>query len=199
MPAILRGPSSKGAVVRWEALFDDLEAQFDAEQAAELAAEVSDRTRRELSLVRLVDRFRPARGSTVSARVAGLGSLEGRVAGVGADWLLLAESGGHEALIPSSAIVSITGLGALSATPGSEGDVARKLGMAYALRAVARDRAAVTISYANGGTSSGTIDRVGFDFLEIAEHPPDEARRVTAVRAVRTIPFAAVGVVRLAR
>jgi hypothetical protein len=183
--------------VRWEALFDDLAAQFDAEQAAELAAEISDRTRRELALVRLVDRLRPARGNVISARVAGIGNVEGRVAGVGADWLLIVDGGGREELIPSSAIVSITGLGALSAAPDSEGEVARRMGLAYALRAIARDRSPVTIGYADGVTSSGTIDRVGADFLEIAEHPPAEARRAAVVRTVRTIPFTAVAIVRL--
>ncbi len=184
--------------MRWEALFDDLEAQFDAEHAAEFAAEVSDRTRRELALVRLVDRLRPARGEAIGVRVAGFGNIDGEVAGVGADWLLLSETGGREALIPSSVIVSITGLGALSATPRSEGEVARRLGLAHALRAVARDRAPVTIGYLDGVTSSGTIDRVGVDFLEIAEHPPAEARRAAAVRTVRTVPFAALVIVRLA-
>lgn len=185
--------------MRWQSLFDDLEAQFDAGLAAELAAEVTDRTRRELALVRLVDRLRPARGHMISARVAGFGTIEGAVAGVGADWLLLAEAGGREALIPSSAIVSIAGLVALSAPPHSEGEVDRKLGLAHALRAIARDRSPVMIGCSDGATSSGTIDRVGVDFLEIAEHPPAEARRAAAVQMVRTIPFTAVAVVRLAR
>lgn len=185
--------------MRWEALFDDLEAQFDAEQAAELAAEITDRTRRELALIRLVDRLRPARGSAISARVAGFGGLEGTVAGVGADWLLLAETGGREALIPAFAIVSLAGLGALSAAPASEGEIARRLGLAHALRAIARDRSPVTIGYTDGAASAGTIDRVGVDFLEMAEHPPAESRRAAAVRTVRTIPFTALAVVRLAR
>lgn len=184
--------------MRWDALFDDLEAQFDAEQGLEFAAEVGDRTRRELALIRLVDRVRPARGHRISARVAGFGVIEGDVVGVGTDWLLLVESSGREALVPSSAIVSITGLGALSSTPQSEGEVAARLGLGHVLRAVARDRSPVTIGYADGATSSGTIDRVGADFLEMAEHPPAEARRPGAVRAVRTIPFSALAVVRRA-
>jgi hypothetical protein len=184
--------------VRWEALFDDLEAQFDAEQSAEFEAEVSDRTRRELALIRFVDRLRPARGHAVSVRVAGFGGVEGEVAGVGADWVLLAEAGGREALVPSSAIVSITGLGALSSTPHSEGEVASKLALGHVLRAVARDRSPVAIGYADGASSAGTIDRVGADFLEIAEHAPAEARRAAAVRAVRTVPFTAVAIVRRA-
>lgn len=183
--------------MRWESLFDDLEAQVDAEHAAEFSAEVTDRTRRELALVRLVDRLRPARGHSVSVRIWGFGVVEGAVARVGADWLLLAESGGREALVPSSAIVSIGGLGALSAAPNSEGEVAARIGFGHALRAIARDRSAVTVSYVDGATTTGTLDRVGADFIEVAEHPPAEARRPAAVRAVRTVPFTALAIVRL--
>ncbi|HEX7105463.1 MAG TPA: hypothetical protein VF218_05820 [Acidothermaceae bacterium] len=184
--------------MRWEALFDDLDAQFEAEEAAELAAEISDRTRRELGLIRLVDRLRPARGSVVTARVVGFGFVEGAVVGVGSDWLLMSESAGREALIPSSAVLSITGLGALSAAPGSEGQVAARLGLAHVLRALARDRATVTIGHVDGGAASGTIDRVGADFFELAEHAPAEARRAAAVQAVRTIPFTSLAIVRRA-
>jgi hypothetical protein len=177
-------------------LFGDLEAQFDEEEAVELAAEVSDRTRREFALIRLVDRLRPARGHGVNVRILGLGAVEGDLAAVGADWVLLAEAGGREALVPSSAIVSIAGLSAVSAAPHSEGEVAARLGLGVVLRAVARDRSPVTIGYVDGATSSGTIDRVGADFVEVAEHPAAEARRPATVRAVRTIPFAGLAVVR---
>ena len=184
--------------MRWEALFGDLEAQFDEADAVEFAAEVSDRTRREYALIRLVDRLRPAQGHRVGVRVWGLGAVEGDVAAVGADWVLLVEPGGREALVPSSAIVSVAGLGALSATPHSEGEVAARLRLGVVLRALARDRSAVTIGYVDGATSTGTIDRVGADFVEVAEHPAAEARRPATVRAVRTIPFAGLAVVRRA-
>jgi hypothetical protein len=39
---------------------------------------------------------------------------------------------------------------------------------------------------------TGTIDRVGADYLDLAEHAPDEPRRAGSVRAKRTVPFAAI-------
>ena len=182
--------------MRWDELFADLEAQYDAAQDAELAAEVSDRTRRELALVRLVDRLRPVVGQPVMLRVTGAGVLEGRLIGVGPDWLLLGELGGREALVALPAVLSVGGLTAQSASAGSEGKVAARLTMAFALRGIVRDRSAVTLTYIDGATTTGTFDRVGSDFVEIAEHPPGELRRRDFVRTVRTVPLAAVATVR---
>jgi hypothetical protein len=46
---------------------------------------------------------------------------------------------------------------------------------------------------------SGTIDRVGKDFLEIAAVPFGEARRPANVRGVYAVPFAAVSALASAR
>ena len=47
------------------------------------------------------------------------------------------------------------------------------------------------------GTSvTGTIDRVGADYVELAEHPVDLHRRSGAVHGVRTVVIDAVVVVR---
>ena len=51
--------------MRWDRLFDDLQAQMDAEGQRELDLEVSDRTRRERAQVGLHERFIAHRGAVV--------------------------------------------------------------------------------------------------------------------------------------
>lgn len=184
--------------MRWGELFDDLEAQYAAARDAELATEIGDRARREVGMVRLVDRLRPAVGQPLVLRVAGAGAIEGALVSVGPDWLLIAEVAGREALVSTHALLSIGGLAAQSASAQATGAVAARLTLAFALRGVVRDRSAVTLSYTDGSTTTGTLDRVGADFVEIAEHPPGEARRRGAVRAVRTVPFTALALARRA-
>ncbi|MGH8889135.1 MAG: hypothetical protein ACRDV3_05155 [Acidothermaceae bacterium] len=184
--------------MRWHDLFDDLEAQYGAARDAELASEISDRTRRELALVRLIDRLRPAIGQPVSVRLLGAAVIEGELTAVGPDWLLLTEIAGREALVATHAVLSIGGLAAQSANPDSEGKVSARLTLAFALRAIVRDRSAVMLSYLDGSTTTGTLDRVGADFVEIAEHAPGEERRRQAVRGVRTVPLGSLALVRRA-
>jgi hypothetical protein len=184
--------------MRWDELFDDLEAQFGEADTAELAAEVTDRSRREFSLLRLVDRLRPVIGRPITLRLVGAGVIEGELAAIGPDWLLLNEVGGREALVAAHAVISIGGLAAQTATPHGEGQVAARLDLAYALRGIVRDRSAVALTLIDGSTAAGTLDRVGSDFVEMAEHPPGEPRRHDAVRAVRAYPLTSLAVVRRA-
>lgn len=181
--------------MRWEALFADLEAEFEAADALDAEAELRDRVRRESATLRLIDRLAAARGSEVAVQIAGA-VVRGRLTDVGRDWLLLAESPARDALIPLAAVAGVTGLGRWSAVPGSEGIVGARLDLAYALRGIARDRSAVAVTLIDASMCTGTIDRVGADFLEIAEHPAAEARRGPAVTAVRTVPRSAIVVVR---
>lgn len=179
--------------MRWDRLFRDLEAQLDAADAAELEAEVADRTRRESGLVALVDRLRGAAGSRVSVRVAGT-SLEGVLLEVGSQWLLLAEDGGRETVLPLAAVLSVAGLGAPTSVP--RGRVFARLGLAAALRVIARDRAGVSVGLVDGSVLTGTLDRVGADFVEVSLHGAGEPRRHDGVSGVRTVPFAALASVR---
>jgi hypothetical protein len=128
--------------------------------------------------------------------VEGAGAVEGELREVGSQWLLVAEPQGQEALIPLAAVVAVRGLGPLSGAPGSAGQVFERLGLGAALRAIARDRAAVAVTVSDGTSLAGTIDRVGADFIEVSTHAPGEPRRRTEVTGVVLVPFAALAVVR---
>lgn len=180
---------------RWEALFADLEGEFAAADAADLRSEVADRTRREYATLRLVDRLRPALDQQIRLVLPAEVVVSGRLSDMGSDWVLVAEPRGS-ALVPLAHVRSIAGLSAASAAPGSEGKVMAALDLRHALRRLARDRAEVVITSVDRVVVSGTLDRIGADFVEIAEHQPGEPRRKGSVRQVLTIPIAAIGVVR---
>jgi len=93
-----------------------------------------------------------------------------------------------EVLVPLTAVVAVPGLGpaALAAAPGR-----RPLPLTVVLRGLARDRATVRIRLHGGRILDGTVDRVGSDHIDVAEHPVDEPRRNAAVRRVVTVPLSA--------
>lgn len=181
--------------MRWESLFDDLEGQLEAEEAAELAAEVADRTRREVARLRLVDRLRASVAGRLVVHVLGVGAIRGHLDVVRADCLVLTDESGRGSLIPLHAVAGVSGLVRESEEPGSEGAVAGRLDLRHALRTLARNREAVVVTLTDGSRVAGTIDRVGADFFELAEHDPGEPRRASAVRVLRTVPTAALAVV----
>ncbi len=179
--------------MRWDRLFDDLAAQLDAEEARELDAEVADRTRRERALLGLHERLRAVvGGAPVTLRVAGVGQVCGVVTGVGADWVLVQERADRPSLVALAAVRSITGL--VGAVP--TGAVAKAFALGAALRALSRDRAAVEVVDIDGSVLGGTIDAVGQDGFDLAEHPVDLPRRSEHVIATRTVPFHALSLVR---
>lgn len=180
--------------MRWDELFSDLESQLEQHEAAELSAEVSDRTRREVGALRLCDRLGPSRGAQLTIALTGTAPVSGALTDVGADWLLLEEAGRKELLISSDAVLSVAGLS--SATEVQTGEVWRRLDMRWALRGLARSRTAVEVLLRDGSSWYGTLDRVGADHVELAEHPAGEQRRRGAVRQVVLLPVAAITAVR---
>ena len=178
--------------MRWDALFEDLESQFDALQETELYGEVADRIRAEVGKITVLDRLRGAIGTVVRIELAAAEPIQGLLTRVGKDCLLIEAERNEEWLVPVSALTAVHRLG-----PWAEpavGAVAGRLGLAHLLRGIARDRSPVTLFC--GVPITGTIDRVGADFLEVAEHPLDAPRRRTEVYNVRLIPTQALQAVR---
>jgi hypothetical protein len=74
--------------------------------------------------------------------------------------------------------------------------VGKGFGLGAALRALSRDRAVVDVVDVDGTVTTGTIDAVGQDLVEVAEHAADVPRRAKNVVAVRAVPFPALAAVR---
>lgn len=176
--------------VRWERLFEDLEAQVAAHTRLELDAEVAERTRLERARVTLGERVVGALGAEVTARLRGGTVVRGRLEDSGDGWLLLLEHGGRQLLVPTLAVLGLSGLG----RPRDDAR-ARRFGIGSAVRIISRDRRGVVVVDVDGGTVHGTIDAVGADAFDIAEHPLDTPRRPEHVRGERVIPFVAVAVI----
>jgi hypothetical protein len=182
--------------MRLDALFEDLESQFDALQDSDLYGEVADRIRAEVGKITVLDRLRGAVGTDIRVELGNVQPVQGTLGRVGKDCLLVEAERYEEWLIPVTALTSVHRLG-----PWAEpavGAVAAKLGLAHLLRGIARDRSPVTL-FCTGAAShpvTGTIDRVGADFFEIAEHPLDAPRRRGEVYNVRLVPTAALIAVR---
>jgi len=190
------GAPAQGAPGRWERLFGEVEAGIEDADRAEFAVEVADHTRGEVGRLRLADRLRAAVGHQIGLVLPAEQTPSGVLKEVGPDWLLLAEPPAREVLVPLAAVSAVRGLGAHSMYPGSEGRVAATLDLRYALRRLARDRAPLIVTLAHGGVLSGTCDRVGADFVELAEHAPEERRRASAVQRVSTVPLSALVMLR---
>lgn len=176
--------------MRWDRLFDDLEAQLDAQARLERDAEVADRTRAERARITLGERLVGALGDELTLHLRGRTSLTGVLEDTGEGWLLVLDRG-RSVLVVSAAVVGVHGL---RRAPRDD-TRARRFGVGYALRVISRDRRPVVVTDIDGTAAHGTIDAVGADAFDLAEHPLDAPRRRGDVRAVRTVPFAGLATV----
>ena len=179
--------------IRWDRLFADLEGQLEAAARAELVAEVADRTRFEVSQTTLLGRLRAALDGEVELSVAGVGPVVGTVSRVGTDFVVI-DTTGSPALINAGAVVTARNLGTASRSVADE--VAARIAIGMVLRGLARDRTAVTVWLQDGTTLAGTVDRVGADYLDLAEHPLDEPRRNGAIHGIRTVALESLAMLR---
>lgn len=186
---------SGGGSRRWESLFDDLEAAFESEQRLDLDAEVAERTRRERAQIPFMGRLAGALHAPVTLDLISGHPVRGELRDLGADWLLLEGPGpgqGVDHLIPVAAVTR-----ARTPTPKAQpARTARRFGLGAALRTLSRNRAGVTVVDIGGVRTDGTIDAVGADFLDLAEHAHGEWRRTANVTGRVVLPFCAIAEIR---
>lgn len=176
--------------MRWDALFDDLEAQLHSASVSLQENEIRDRTRSEQSRLTLLQRLQGQRGARIGLTTTGGRQLSGVLTTVGSQWIAL-EVEGRFSVVPLDSLQLLRGLGRGVGQPLS--GVQAKLGLGSALRGLSRDRAHVVIWLsAPASRLAGVIDRVGADFLELGVTPVGEERRATTTREVVTVPFSSV-------
>jgi hypothetical protein len=193
------GHAYAGAM-RWDDLFADLEAQLAAGERLDLDVEIDERARVDAAAVELADRLRGSVGLRIGVHLGSGTVYEGTLSHAGSQCLVLDEER-HQVLIPYAAAVHYSGLSRLAVGMGPS--VRQRLGLASALRGLARDRSSVTVLVWRGAAGEsvlyGVIDRVGRDFLDLAVTRPGEERRPANVSGVATIPFAALAGLRSVR
>lgn len=175
--------------MRWHDLFADLERQFDAALAAGLDDRTADLTRAERAGVALTDRLRAAVGSDLAVVVRSGLRLDGVLLDAAPTWLLLTGRG-REHLVPVDAVVGVERLGVQAAPPPTE--VVRRLGLAHALRGIARDRSLVRVHHVHAGTVDGRVQAVGADHLDLGVAHADSGR---PSGELRTLTFSGLDVV----
>lgn len=182
--------------MRWDALFQDMEAQLAEEQRLALESEISERARAEMAGIALVDRLRASLGGDVGVLLSSGRRISGALAHVGSEWLVVNEAP-HQWLVPYGAVVSYQGVGRGAV---QDSGVRSRLGLASALRGLARDRSDVSVHLMAQQEAAlvGVIDRVGKDHFDLAATTGDPRRRAN-VSSVVTVPFAAVTALRSLR
>jgi hypothetical protein len=149
--------------MRWEALFEDLQGQWDAAQRADDDARIADLTELEMGRTRLVDRLRARVSAPLTLRLTDGSEITGVVLDAAPEWLLL-RGGERRIIVPTRAVGLAWPLGPVAPEPGL---VERRLGIAHVLRAVAREGATVRLR-TRAGDLRGRIVRIGGDHLDVA-------------------------------
>ena len=190
--------------MRWDNLFDDLESQLEQELGAEegdLLAEEERLRRGRLTLRdRVVAMTRPGEGAPEQLKLALRDATIATVAvgSVGRDWIAGELIGARRGscVIPLTAVAGVLPtpeqlVRSAAPEPGVEPAVSlsARLGLAFVLRDLCRRRTAVDLSTASDERLHGTIDRVGRDHLDLAEHEAGVPRRAAAVGGIRILPF----------
>lgn len=197
--------------MRWDELFDDLESQLEREMSAEEADLDLEEERLRLGRLSIRDRLialhetqKLSAGYRLGVTLVTGERLAVHPLNFGRDWfsadVLVDSARPAQCILPIAAIQGITLdreaiRRSLDAVPTTD-TLSARLGLAFVLRDLCRRRRAITLVIA-GGSLAGTIDRVGRDHVDLAEHEAGAVRRNSAVTGYQLVPFASIVMVRL--
>jgi hypothetical protein len=199
--------------MRWDLLFDDLEARLDQEQRDEERALALEEERLRLGRLTLRDRLSglarengddPTRlvrlelrgGDLIDVRPLSFGRdwMNAVVRGRGAEDLGTARGASErQCIVPLAAIAAVLPTRAqleasVAPVAGSATRLADRIGLSFVLRDLSRRRTPVHLT-TDDGRLHGTLDRVARDHLDMALHESGSARRESEVRGYRIIPL----------
>lgn len=198
-------------IMRWDNLFDDLESQLEHELWSEDVDVRAEEERLRLGRMSLRDRLLSLHASADGADYILRVDVAGAVLRVsptnfGKDWMaahVVDEAARRvQVIVPFRALSGIIldreQIHSSLNTTTAEGDsvLSARLGLSFVLRDLCRRRCELELVLASG-TVHGTIDRVGRDHCDLAEHESGTPRRNTSVTHHRIVPFDQLLVVRL--
>jgi hypothetical protein len=182
--------------VRWDELFEDLVAQAAAARDAELFAHARERSRDEAGRQVLEDRLVARCAGPLSLDLVDGDTVRGALVEAGSGWLCIAAVADMW-VVP---VAALAGIRAPARPPDARNARPRsvRMGLRPVLRGLARRQLYVQVGARGGRTWGGTLDGVGADHVELAEHPADLPRRCGEVRSLRMVPLGALLWVRYA-
>jgi hypothetical protein len=146
------------------AFLDDLEQHAEAVYDADREGELADRRRSAYAEVTLAGRLMATVPSEVVLDVQGVGSVEGVLRRVAADWCLV-HGAAQDWVVPLRAVVGVMGASARALPEVAWSPVAR-LGLGSALRRLADSGERCRVHDTGGGVRDVVVIRVGHDFVE---------------------------------
>jgi hypothetical protein len=166
-------------------MLDDLEMQAEGLHLAERAIEVDELRSAQYAEVELVARLHASIGAAVRVGTTDGLQLHGRLAGAGADWLLVDDGHGSAWFVRVAEVAVVSGLGSRS-VPDEARPLSARLSLRSVLRRLADERESCGLFLRGGRTVRGVLARVGADFVELRQDDVGE---------MLTVPIAAIVVV----
>lgn len=173
--------------MRWDDLFETLEAEAGGLERQHRDADFADRTRSAHAKVTWLLR---CGSEEITVRLNGAGVLRGVPDTVTPWWMLLRTGESMDWVVSTSAVMSVTGLSDLAAPQSSAID--ERLTWSHAWRVLGRDRSNVRVTCIDATVVEGVPDIVGRDYVQL--RPYDGGRPTD--RPPQAVPYAAIAAIR---